>query len=931
MTQEEKQNLLKFACYIEKTLNPNYILSYMKGWLSDEDVEKIRVEGEKGPTAAAKLFLQIFVNLTEDGWFLEFLESLKEAGYSGLHEAICSWDFQMIEKLENPRQLLKRIGPSLRDIDPEKLHPVLSDCILDQEWEEIIQVKRNKGKGASALKLADCLYRSDKVHWPKTFQLALEQENYGDIAEVWDFKDGDPCDATDFEMTGDDEDSCTVDINFHYTEDAQAANYSENSCSSLCSPAEPCQRSTYFPKEARSYQNELAQPALSGKNTIICAPTGSGKTFVSLMICDHHLRNRPAGKKGKVVFLATKVPVYEQQKKVFQEHFERTGFTVAGICGETAAETPVAMVIEENDITVMTPQILVNCLSDRTLPSLSMFTLMIFDECHNTTGNHPYNVLMSKYLDLKFEQAATPLPQIVGLTASLGVGSAKNLEDTIEHICTVCATLSAQVISTVKENIKDLEEVVYKPQKSIKLIGKRPESRFVDIISHMMSETEKLARKVYPLDTLSHIKSRSFGTQKYEQWIVEVQKRCSVLQLPDKEKESRICRALFIYTEHLRKYNETLIINEDARTQDALAYLKDFFENIKSVGFDEIEKKLASSFEDKLPEMNAISQDESNDNPKLEEITFILEEEYRLKPQTRSILFVKTRALAAALKNWIEESPQLRHLRPDVLMGRGKRNQNTGMTLPNQKGVLDSFRSNGDSKMLIATSVADEGIDIAQCNLVLLYEYIGNVIKMIQVRGRGRAKDSKCILVTSESERAETEKNNMLKEKMMNKAIENLQKWDEATLAQKINDLQMKQKQKQDSKKKVSPQKPKAGSQKLLCRKCKRFACVSEDIRVIEGAHHTVIDNNFRQCYITRPHENTKGYGNFQKQCKLYCGECQHDWGITVKYMNLDDLPIIKVESFIVEDIVSGMQRHFRKWKEVHFAMKAFAIEEMSG
>ncbi|XP_060093158.1 antiviral innate immune response receptor RIG-I [Heteronotia binoei] len=929
MSQEEKQSLLSFASYIEKTLNPKYILPYMKGWLTDEDVEKIQTEGQKSPTAAARVFLQIIVNLTEDGWFRGFLDALSEAGYHGLYEAICSWDFSMIEKLEQYRQLLRRIEPSLRQIEIEQLFPFLPDCILDQEWEEIKQVRQNNGKAASALKLADCLYRSDKTNWPKTFQLALEQTNYAYIS--WNLTD-DQSNVKDVEMTDEDEDSCAVDINVQYTEDAEPANYSENACSALTSPAEPSQQPTYFPKKARSYQNELAQPALNGKNTIICAPTGSGKTFVSLMICDYHLHNRPAGAKGKVVFLATKVPVYEQQKEVFQEHFERTSYSVAGICGETAANTPVAMVIEGNDITVMTPQILVNCLNDGTLPSLSMFTLMIFDECHNTTGNHPYNVLMSKYLDLKFEHAETPLPQIVGLTASLGVGSAKNLEETIEHICTVCASLSAQVISTVKENTKDLEEVVWKPKKSIKLIEKRPQSCFVDIISHMMSETEDLAKKIYPIDTLSHIKCRSFGTQKYEQWIVDVQKRCSVLQLPDKEKESRICRALFIYTEHLRRYNDTLIINEDARTQDALAYLKEFFVNIRSGGFDEIEEKLASNFEDKLPEMNAISQDEYNENPKLEELTFILEEEYRLKPQTRSILFVKTRALAAALKNWIEESPQLKHLKPDVLMGRGKRNQNTGMTLPNQKGVLNSFKSNGDSKLLIATSVADEGIDIAQCNLVLLYEYTGNVIKMIQVRGRGRAKDSKCILVTSKRDRAETEKNNMLKEELMNKAIEKLQKWDEATLAQKINDLQMRLKQKQDSKKKESPQKAKAGSRKLLCRKCKKFACDSEDIRVIEGAHHTVINENFRQLYITRPHEKARCYSNFEKRCKLYCSDekCQHDWGITVRYMTLDDLPIIKVESFIVQDVVSGTQHLFRKWKDVDFAMKAFAIEEMS-
>lgn len=58
-----------------------------------------------------------------------------------------------------------------------------------------------------------------------------------------------------------------------------------------------------------------------------------------------------------------------------------------------------------------------------------------------------------------------------------------------------------------------------------------------------------------------------------------------------------------------------------------------------------------------------------------------------------------------------------------------------GMTLPMQKGVLDAFRNDKDIRLLVATSVADEGIDISECNLVVLYEYFGNVTKMIQVRG----------------------------------------------------------------------------------------------------------------------------------------------------------------------------------------------------
>lgn len=101
---------------------------------------------------------------------------------------------------------------------------------------------------------------------------------------------------------------------------------------------------------------------------------------------------------------------------------------------------------------------------------------------------------------------------------------------------------------------------------------------------------------------------------------------------------------------------------------------------------------------------------------------------------------------------------------------------------------------------------------------------------------------------------------------------------------------------------------------------------------LFQGSHHIVLGNAFQERYTTKPHRKPIQFDDFVKKSKMHCRntECQHDWGIIVKYKIFDNLPVIKIRSFVLEDVESGTQMDFQKWRSINLSLKNFDEETSS-
>ncbi|XP_078142033.1 interferon-induced helicase C domain-containing protein 1 isoform X2 [Centroberyx gerrardi] len=943
--------------------------------IDNEQKELIRNKAKtESKLMAADLLINTVIKTPHhDGWFREFVDALSNGG--------CQHAADYMEKPPNPEveaendhcvRLIELLSPSLLDMKTADVcQHCFSEDILSQEDADIIKAATtNNGAIVGARELLGRIVRG-RPGWYSTFLKVLRDTEHGDLfleltggTQDSDNKENDGLLPMTDKHTGGDvateegpagaERSATPEyLDCSTTEEtvdeapdlynAEGAEPSQqpNSLDPLQPDGNGKAGAAGGPKKAdivlRDYQMDVAQPALEGKNIIICLPTGSGKTRVAVYITKEHLdRRKKEGQSRKVVVLVNKVPLVEQHySKEFCPFLEPT-YKVERVSGDSQLKISFTEIVKKNDVIICTAQILENYLERSNNGEdegvyLRDLTLIVIDECHHTKKGEVYNHIMMRYLKQKHKNARLKkeqkkpmaIPQILGLTASPGVGGANRMEKAEEHILRICANLDAYKIMT-----RSLGEFKKEPYKIIATVEEREQDPFGDVIKKIMNAIHAHA-DLNP--------SCDLGSQNYEQWVVQKERNAA----KEEDQKVRVC------AEHLRQYSEGLELSNTIRMRDAFGFLNKYQEEEmkrkvapeeeEPIQITDTERFLFNLFKENKEELQALAKRPEFENNSLSKLRISILREFTSRDRARGIIFTKTRRSAIALSQWIQENPKFAEVdvKASHVIGGGDQSVVKPMTSAEQKDVLNKFRD-GEVNLLIATTVAEEGLDIPECNFVVRYGLVTNEISMMQAEGRGRAADSSYTLVQVKgSGVAEKESVNEYRKDMMTKAIAKIKSMNQAEYDKRIMEFQiqavLEEKLRMTMKKKQGMKNVSPSEVKFSCRGCNKHVCTGDDIQIIERMHRVNVSTQFRELFIQR--ENTSlqmRLLDYETNGFISCKDCGQRWGSMMFYRGIE-CPCLHVKNFVV--MYSGKKNSkCTTWSELaYIQFSAFDYIEHAG
>lgn len=450
--------------------------------------------------------------------------------------------------------------------------------------------------------------------------------------------------------------------------------------------------------EWRQYQAELAAKC-STENTLVVIPTGLGKTAIALLVVANHLQTNPNGR--CLVLAPTRVLVH-QHHAFLADRLTLPPDSLGFVTGEDLLGA--RRDIWSKHIVCATPQV-AEADVERGHLSVNELTLVIFDEAHRAVGNYPYCTLGALLV------RSPRSPRVIGMTASL-----PNEEAKVKEIL--------RALAITKIEARDEKSVDVKPyvqRTSVEWIRVKLPPVLLKIQENLRSA---ITRRIRQLETAGLVKANRWGTVNLRT-LLELRGRAQTSNF-----EIRTTLISTIRLQHALNMLETQGVNSFLRFLDKL-YVRGRSRAIRSLQED---PQVQEAYETAKGALVV-----GVEHPKLLELEKILRS---LRSGEKAIVF-------ASYRNSVETICQqltARGFRVGSLIGKSGQN---GLTQTQQVQTLADLKQ-GAFDVLVATQVGEEGLDVAECNLVVFYDNVPSAIRFVQRRGRTgrRAPGRVAVLVT---------------------------------------------------------------------------------------------------------------------------------------------------------------------------------------
>ncbi|XP_050651761.1 Fanconi anemia group M protein isoform X2 [Macaca thibetana thibetana] len=456
----------------------------------------------------------------------------------------------------------------------------------------------------------------------------------------------------------------------------------------------------------RDYQLHISRAALFC-NTLVCLPTGLGKTFIAAVVMYNFYRWFPS---GKVVFMAPTKPLVTQQIEACYQVMGIPQSHMAEMTGSTQAFTRKEIWCSKR-VLFLTPQVMVNDLSRGACPAAEIKCLVI-DEAHKALGNYAYCQVVRELVKY------TNHFRILALSATPG------------------------------SDIKAVQQVI-----TNLLIGQielRSEDS-PDILAY--SYERKIEKLIVPLgEELAAIQKTYI--QGIQQGVIEGEFAICISLYHGYELLQQMgMRSLYFFLCGIMDGTKGM-----TRSKNELGRNEDFMKL-----YNHLECMFAHTRSTSADSVSAIQQGDKNkkfvySHPKLKKLEEVVIEHFKSwnaentsekkRDETRVMIFSSFRDSVQEIAEMLSQHQPI--IRVMTFVGHASGKSTKGFTQKEQLEVVKQFRDGGYNT-LVSTCVGEEGLDIGEVDLIICFDSQKSPIRLVQRMGRtGRKRQGRIVVILSE-------------------------------------------------------------------------------------------------------------------------------------------------------------------------------------